>query len=92
VAIRLAVHPPIYWIYIFIGVRDLDPLYQEYQFKLVVFLAFSSGSWYLKRNTAGFTGLQFGVSTDKPVPALVSDMAPQSLVDQKSGRALWDWH
>jgi|GEM_PF-4569285 len=31
----------------------------------------STGSWYLQRSTQGFTGMQFGVSTDKPIPALI---------------------
>jgi len=29
----------------------------------------SNGAWYLNQSTNGFTGLQFGVSTDKMVPA-----------------------
>jgi hypothetical protein len=29
----------------------------------------SSGTWYLQQSTSGFTGAQFGVSTDKIVPA-----------------------
>ncbi|MEJ7862321.1 MAG: FG-GAP-like repeat-containing protein [Pyrinomonadaceae bacterium] len=29
----------------------------------------SNGTWYLQQSTNGFTGLQFGVSTDKVVPA-----------------------
>ncbi|MEO8074037.1 MAG: VCBS repeat-containing protein [Acidobacteriota bacterium] len=28
----------------------------------------SNGAWYLLRSTAGFTGVNFGESTDKPVP------------------------
>ena len=32
-------------------------------------IAPSSGTWYLQRSSAGFTGIQFGVSSDKPVPA-----------------------
>ena len=28
---------------------------------------FRSGIWYLQQTTAGFTGVQFGESTDKPV-------------------------
>ncbi|HEX8197861.1 MAG TPA: BACON domain-containing carbohydrate-binding protein [Pyrinomonadaceae bacterium] len=31
----------------------------------------STGSWYLQRSTQGFTGMQFGVSSDKPIPALI---------------------
>ena len=29
----------------------------------------STGEWYLLRSTAGFTGLQFGLSEDIPIPA-----------------------
>ena len=29
----------------------------------------SNGTWYLQRSTNGFTGIAFGASTDKPVPA-----------------------
>ena len=29
----------------------------------------SDGNWYLQRTTAGFTGLNWGISTDTPVPA-----------------------
>jgi hypothetical protein len=29
---------------------------------------FRSGTWYLQRSTAGFTGVAFGESTDKPAP------------------------
>jgi hypothetical protein len=29
----------------------------------------STGIWYLLQTTAGFGGLQFGVSTDVPTPA-----------------------
>jgi subtilisin-like proprotein convertase family protein len=29
----------------------------------------SSGTWYLLQSSAGFTGIQFGISTDIPVPA-----------------------
>jgi len=29
---------------------------------------FRSGTWYLNRTTAGFTGFAFGMATDKPVP------------------------
>ena len=28
----------------------------------------SNGSWYIQRSTAGFAGLQFGTSTDIPIP------------------------
>jgi hypothetical protein len=28
----------------------------------------SSGVWYLNRSTAGFTGVTFGQSDDKPIP------------------------
>ena len=28
----------------------------------------STGEWYLLRSTAGFTGLQFGISEDIPIP------------------------
>ena len=28
----------------------------------------SNGTWYLNRTTNGFTGVQFGVSSDKPAP------------------------
>jgi hypothetical protein len=28
----------------------------------------STGIWYLLRSTSGFTGLQFGISTDTPTP------------------------
>jgi hypothetical protein len=30
---------------------------------------YRSGTWYLLRSTAGFTGVAFGAATDKPVPA-----------------------
>ena len=29
----------------------------------------ANGTWYLNQSSAGFTGLAFGISTDKPVPA-----------------------
>ena len=29
----------------------------------------SDGTWYLLRSYSGFTAMQFGISTDKPVPA-----------------------
>ena len=29
----------------------------------------SNGAWYVQQSSAGFTGLAFGLSTDKPVPA-----------------------
>jgi len=29
----------------------------------------SNGTWYLQRSRDGLTGIQFGISTDKPVPA-----------------------
>jgi spore coat protein A, manganese oxidase len=29
----------------------------------------SNGAWYLLRSTGGFTGVQFGISTDAPAPA-----------------------
>ncbi len=29
----------------------------------------SSGTWYVQQSTAGFTGVQFGIATDKIVPA-----------------------
>jgi hypothetical protein len=28
----------------------------------------STGTWYLLRSTAGFAALQFGISTDVPLP------------------------
>jgi hypothetical protein len=30
---------------------------------------FRGGTWYLQQTSAGFTGVQFGISTDIPVPA-----------------------
>jgi hypothetical protein len=30
---------------------------------------FRDGIWYLQRSTAGFTGVAFGESADKPIPA-----------------------
>jgi hypothetical protein len=32
----------------------------------------SNGSWYLNQSTNGFTGVQFGISTDKPVAAITT--------------------
>ncbi len=29
----------------------------------------AEGVWYLLRSTGGFTGVQFGISTDEPTPA-----------------------
>ena len=29
---------------------------------------FRSGTWYLQRSQAGFTGVAFGTAGDKPVP------------------------
>jgi hypothetical protein len=29
-----------------------------------------SGTWYMQGSTAGLTGMQFGVSSDKPIPAI----------------------
>ena len=29
---------------------------------------FRAGTWYLLRSASGFTGVQFGAATDKPVP------------------------
>ncbi len=29
----------------------------------------SNGTWYLNRSTAGFVGMQFGITTDVPAPA-----------------------
>jgi len=31
---------------------------------------FRAGTWYLNRSTAGLTGVAFGASADKPVPAV----------------------
>jgi hypothetical protein len=28
----------------------------------------SSGVWYILQSTAGFTGMQYGISTDRPLP------------------------
>ena len=30
---------------------------------------FRDGNWYLQRSRDGFTGIGFGVATDKPIPA-----------------------
>jgi len=29
---------------------------------------FRDGTWYLQRSQAGFTGVAFGATTDKPIP------------------------